>query len=83
MTNDNQCTLQRLRLWRQIETLVNELQDLIYDWYDNDPTIEEFYNRLSRNPPYHHQLLLPFFSNDYSPNPVQKTCPLCQIRRWP
>jgi len=37
MTNDNQYTLERLRLWRQIETLVNELQDLIYDWYDNDP----------------------------------------------
>ena len=82
MTND-QYTLERLRLWRQIETLVNELQNLIYAWYENDPTLEDFHNRLCRLNPYHQQLVLPFISNHYPPNPVQKPCPLCQIRRWP
>lgn len=82
MINDKY-TLERLRLWRQIETLVNEIQDLIYDWYENDPTLEDFHNRLCRNSPYHQQLVLPFITNDYPPNPVQKPCPLCQIRRWP
>lgn len=83
MTNDNQHTLERLRLWRQIETLVNELQDLIFDWYDNDPTIEDLHNHLCRFPPYQQQLVLPFITNHYPHNPVPKTCPLCQIRSWP
>lgn len=82
MTND-QYTLERLRLWRQIETLVNELQNLIHDWYENDPILDDTHNRLFRNSPYHLQLELPFITRDYPPNPVQNPCPLCQIRRWP
>ena len=83
MTNDNQYTLQRLRLWRQIETLVNELQDRLYEWYECDPSLEDLYNRLCRNPPYHQQLVLPFMTKHHPPNPLPNICPLCQIRRWP
>ena len=83
MSDDNQNTLHRLRLWRQIETLLNELQDRLYEWYECDPSLEDLYNRLCRNAPYHHQLLLPFMNQYYPPNPPKKTCPLCQIRRWP
>ena len=81
---DDQYTLQRLRLWKQIETLVFELQTLIYDWHDNDPSLEDLYNRLYRNTPQQQlQLVLPFISYDSPPNPIQKPCPLCQIRTWP
>ena len=83
MTNHNQNTLERLRLWRQIETLLNELQDRLYDWYESDPSLEDLYNRLCRNPPYHQQLLLPFMNQYYPLIPVPKPCPFCQIRKWP
>jgi hypothetical protein len=83
MTDDNQLVLERLRLWRQIQTLLNELQDRLYDWYDTQPEIDDLYNRLSRTPPYHQQLLLPFMDPFYPPTIPQKPCPLCLIRRWP
>jgi hypothetical protein len=46
MSDDNQFVLERLRLWRQIETLLNELQDRLYDWYDTQPEIDDIYKRL-------------------------------------
>ena len=83
MSDDKQLVLERLRLWRQIETLLNELQDRLYDWYDTQPEIDDLYKRLSRNPPDHQQLLLPFMNQFNTPNSPQKPCPLCLIRRWP
>jgi hypothetical protein len=83
MSNHDNLTLERLRLWRQIYTLLNELQDRLYDWYESDPAIEDLLNRLCRLPPYHQQLVLPFMTTDFPTNPVQKPCPLCQIKKWP
>ena len=83
MSDDNYFVLERLRLWKQIEALLNELQDRLYDWYDYQPELEHLYKRLLRSPPYHQQLLLPFTNPYYAPDKPQKPCPLCLIRRWP
>ena len=83
MTQHDPFTLQRLRLWLQIETLLNELQDRLYDWYDNDPTLQDLYNRLYRISPHNQQLSLPFMTDFHPPNSVQEPCPLCQIKKWP
>lgn len=77
-------TLKRLRLWRQIDTLVKELQDRLYEWYDCDPTLEDLFNRLRRIYPYSQQLMLPFMDEYHHPtNAVENYCPLCQTKKWP
>jgi hypothetical protein len=83
MSDDNQFVLERLRLWRQIETLLSELQEHLYDWYDYQPELDDLRKRLLHSPPYHQQLLLPFINQYYAPDKPQNPCPLCLIRRWP
>lgn len=83
MNYNDQYTLQRLRLWRQIDTLVNELQDLLYEWYDCDPSLEDLFCRLRRYYPYSKQLLLPFMTDLHLPNSSHEPCPLCQVKKWP
>lgn len=83
MTYNDQDTLQRLRLWRQIDTLLNELQDRLYEWYDSDPALEDLYNRLRRIHPYSQQLLLPFMTDFHPHNELPKRCPLCLTKNWP
>jgi hypothetical protein len=83
MTCHDQDTLYRLRLWRQIDTLVNELQDRLYEWYDSDPDLDDLYNRLRRSYPHSKQLLLPFMTVCHTPNELPQNCPLCQTKKWP
>ena len=83
MTQHDHFALQRLRIWIQIETLLNELQDRLHDWYDTDSSLQDLYNRLYRIYPYNQQLLLPFMADFHPTNSLQESCPFCQIKKWP
>ena len=75
--------LERLRAWRQIDALLNELIDLIWHWREHDLQLELAFNCRRRSIS-HRQLNFSFVHhNPDRPNRAQPPCPLCQAREWP
>ena len=74
------CALQRLRTWHQIESIVRELEDLLYRWRDFDDEIDDVYHQQcldAKTIQFH----LPHVDTSHEVD--EAPCPLCKARRWP
>lgn len=74
-------SLQRLRVWYQMEALIRELEELLYRWRDLDEELDSAYHQRCLDVK-NVQRLLPHI--DTSPEVDEfPRCPLCIARRWP